>query len=411
MTHFYRNHHDKIIKLLGQFPCVAIIGARQVGKSTLAKSCCPDWHYIDLERPDTLERIQADPVFFFEQYPRHIIIDEAQTYPDLFNVLRGVIDSDREQNGRFILTGSSSTELLSHLSDSLAGRLAIIELGTLKANEYHQTQLSPLYQIFENKLNANKLPQGEPPITNEIMRHCWLKGGYPQPLQHNATAEFYLQWMEQYRNTYVNRDIAALFPRLNKQAYQRFLSILSKLSSTILNRSDIARTINVNEKTIREYLQIIEGTFIWRQLPSLEKNIIKSVIKMPKGHMRDSGLLHYLLRIQTLEDLYESPHAGHSFESFVIEETLKGIESTMVTNWTAHYYRTRKGQEVDLILEGNFGRLPIEIKHHAHTPIKQLKSLTQFIEEQQCPFGLIINQATHAEWLTKHIYQLPVGWL
>jgi predicted AAA+ superfamily ATPase len=404
-----RNLAPKINALLDMFPVVAILGARQTGKSTLAKQCRPDWKYVDLERPDDLEHLTRDPILYFNQYPDSIIIDEAQTTPQLFEVLRGVIDQDRQLKGRFILTGSSSPDLLSNISESLAGRIATVKLGTLKANEYYHKPLSKFYDIFLQKLDPAYLPLGRAPLSPDQIQHIWWKGGYPEPLL-GADAHFN-QWMEQYNDTYIYRDIARLFPKLNKHAYQRFLSILSKLSGTILNKSDIARTIEVNEKTIREYIHIIDGTFLWRQLPSFEKNAIKSIVKMPKGHLRDTGLLHYLLRFDSFDDLYNSTYIGHSFEAFAVEEIIKGLQATLATNWGQFYYRTRAGVEVDLILDGSFGTLPIEIKHSSYATTKHIKHLKAFIDERNLPFGIIINRSTEAQWVDKKIIQIPAGWL
>jgi len=413
MTDRKRNIAHKIETLLGHFPVVVILGARQTGKTTLAKELMPAWKYIDLENIDDFSLLSRDPLFYFSQHPRHVIIDEAQIYPELFNTLRGVIDEQRHGKGRFLLTGSSSPELLAHVSETLAGRAAIVELGTLKANEFYQLPLSPFYELFSHKLNKKNLENfvsKQAPMDTEKIQKIWLRGGYPEPIL-NRDQSFYLLWMQQYRNSYVNRDIGKLFPRLNKFAYQRFLMILGKLSGTIINRSDVARTLEINEKSVREYLTIAEGTFLWRQLPSYERNIVKSIVKMPKGYIRDSGLLHNFLRIQTLEELHEHPVIGHSFESFVIEEIIKGLESTTLANWDAHYYRTRKGAEIDLILEGNFGILPIEIKYGSRVDPKQLSALSDFIEEHQLPFGLIINQSKTTEWLTSKIIQIPAGWV
>lgn len=132
---------------------------------------------------------------------------------------------------------------------------------------------------------------------------------------------------------------------------------------------------------------------------------------MPKGYFRDTGLLHFLLRIHSEEDLLNNPVVGHSFEAFIVDELMKGLTATLITNWQGSYYRTRAGIEVDLILEGPFGTLPIEIKYGTQTRIKQLSSLTHFIETHHLPFGLLINQANEACWITDKIYQLPVGWL
>lgn len=155
-----RNLQSKITHLLNQFPAVVILGARQVGKTTLAKQIAPNWRYLDLEKPDDYDLISRDPVFFFQQFPQHVIIDEAQEYPGLFSVLRGVIDHHRDLKSRFILTGSSSPDILTGISESLAGRIAVIELGTLKANEIYKQPLSELYQLFTDKLHMALKRQG-----------------------------------------------------------------------------------------------------------------------------------------------------------------------------------------------------------------------------------------------------------
>jgi predicted AAA+ superfamily ATPase len=405
-----RNLHHKISDLLEKFPAVAILGPRQVGKTTLAQQVCPEWNYIDLENPNDYERLLHDPIFYFSQYPQHVIIDEAQAYPEIFNVLRSCIDKERQIKGRFLITGSSSPELLRHTSETLAGRVAIVTLGTLKVNEYYQKPLSDLYNIFYTKLSVSNLPLITPQFSAQEVHKPWLNGGYPEPLL--ANDELYSQqWMENYRDTYVNRDVARLFPKLNRFAFQRFLQILCKLSGTIINKSDLARSLEISEGTVREYLTIVAGTFLWRVLPSYEKNILKSVIKMPKGHLTDSGLLHFLLRLSTLNELYENPIIGNSFEGFVIEEIIKGLQATKVTNWEAHYYRTRNGAEIDLILAGPFGLLPIEIKYGSRTKIKQLTALIQFVKEHHLPFGMVVNQSEAMEWLTPQIIQIPVGCL
>lgn len=410
MSDYKRNISEKINYLLDHFPVVVILGVRQAGKTTFVKSIRPDWKYYDLEKPSDYDAISYHPEFLFQQYPEHVIFDEAQFFPKLFNILRGVIDENRQQKGRYLITGSSSPELLKHASESLAGRVAIVELGTLKANEYYETPFSPFYHLFENKLTKANLVSGASPLSTNQMQSVWLRGGYPEPVsQHDM--HFYQNWMENYRNTYVHRDLAQLFPKLNKQAYQRFLSMLAKLSGTIINRSNLARAIEMSEGTIREYLQIADGTYIWRQLPSFEKNIVKSIVKMPKGYLRDSGLLHYMLRLNTLDDLINDPTVGLSFESFVIEELLKGLNATLITNWQAYYYRTRNGAEIDLILDGNFGTLPIEIKYGHTVPRRQLQTLQNFIEEHNLPFGMVINQSTEVMWLTDKVIQIPVGWI
>jgi len=400
--------------LLEHFPAIAILGPRQVGKTMLAKQLGLTWAYFDLESPDNYQRISLDPVLFFKQYSDRVIIDEAQFIPSLFNTLRGVIDADRQKMGRFILTGSSSPELLKQVSESLAGRIAIVELGTLKANEFYQIPLSPLYELFENKITQQSIEilrkKTSQPLQNAQMVNHWLQGGYPEPVL-AKDKRFYDQWMDAYRVSYVNRDIGLLFPRLNKVAYQRFLTTLSKLSGTIINKSHLARDIEVDERTVREYLMIAEGTFLWRMLYSYENNVTKSIVKMPKGYIRDSGLLNYLLRIRDLSDLYDYPQVGCLFEAFVIDEIVKGLNAQGITNYQTNYYRTRNGAEIDLILEGYFGVVPIEIKYSTNVQLRQLVSMQNFMKEHHLSLGIVINQGERFEWVTEDIIQIPVGWL
>lgn len=406
-----RNIAFKINKLLENFPAVVLLGARQSGKTTLTKALRPEWLYVDLEKTSDFNRIDYDVEFFFQQYPQHIIIDEAQRYPKIFEILRGVIDSDRNTPGRFLLTGSSSPELLKNVSESLAGRVAIVELGTLKANELFSKPLSPLYSWLEkNEFNAERLSQLPPPLlTLEEIQTAWHKGGYPEPAL-NLDENFYLQWMENYENTYIYRDIANLFPRLNRIAYQRFLSILCNLSGTILNKSNMARNLEVSASTIQEFLTIAEGTFLWRTLNSYENSAIKSIVKMPKGYIRDSGLLHSLLNIVNKEQLYNHPIVGTSFEGFVIEEIIKGLQATLLTHWDTYYYRTRGGAEIDLILQGPFGVIPVEIKYGSTVHPKQLRALETFIEDNGLNIGLLVNQADKAQWLSRKVLQLPANY-
>jgi uncharacterized protein len=410
LTGIKRNIAKKVQHLLTQFPCVAIIGARQTGKTFVAQQLFPDWKYMDLEQIEEQQQVAYDPRFFFESYPSQVILDEAQEYPDLFKTLRGVIDQNREQKGRFIITGSSSPDLLKQISESLAGRVAVVELGTLKANEYYQKELSPFYQLFNQKLDRNQLVNGQAPLTREQMQFVWLHGGYAEPLLLNQD-DYYDTWMSNYRQTYINRDIAGLFPRLNQEAFQRFFSMLGQLSSTIINKSALARAVQVSEPTINDYIDIADGTFIWRKQPSYTGNSCKTITKLPKGYMRDSGLLHFLLKIADYDSLLSHPMVGQSFEGFVCEELLKGLSACSVSNWDAYYYRTRNGAEIDLIIEGSFGLLPIKIKHGSSTSMKQLTSFKNFVTETAAPFGILINQHEEAGWLSPDIFRLPIGWL
>lgn len=403
-----RNQQKNAARLLKNFPVLSLIGPRQSGKTTLAKDLGQGWKYFDLERPSDFNIIFSNPEAFFEENSSHVIIDEAQEFPEIFKILRGVIDSQREKNGRFILTGSSSPLLFEHLSDTLAGRVGILNIRTLKANEYYQKPLSDFYEIFKSELPKQNIEFSPMAITNQQMRYCWLYGGYPEPLL-RQDPEFFVDWVNNYNNTYINRDIAKLFPRLDRRAYQRFLSTLAGLSGTLINKSDLARAIEVSEGSVREYLQIAEQTFLWRTIDHMAGSKLKSIVKRPKGYVTDSGILNYLARIDTIDKLLASPQAGRNFESFVIEEIIKGIEASNRGNVEFSYYRTTSGAEVDLIVDCMAGRIPIEVKMASVVPASQLRSLNQFILDYDLPYGLLINQSNHIAWITDRILQIPLG--
>lgn len=409
MTDVKRNLESQINHLLEIFPVLMLVGARQTGKTTLSRVVRPDWHYFDLENGADYDFISRDYDFFFKEYPRHVIIDEAQEAPQLFRQLRGIIDASRRETGRFILTGSSSPDLLEQASESLAGRIAIIEIGTLKMNEIQQQPLPPFYQIFEQDLNIESLAHIkalECPITDVIP--FFLNGGYPEPVLANDEYT-YTAWMENYYRSYINRDIRKLFPRLDSIRYRRFVAMLSSLSGTIINKAQLGRSVDVSEVTIRDYLDIADKTFFWRTIPSYETSKSKSVVKMPKGIVRDSGINHYLSTIDSREKLLRTPQVGQNFESFIIEEIIKGVQSTKTSRWDYFYFRTKNGAEVDLILEGSFGTLPIEIKFGHEVRLRQLTSLQQFVLRHDLPFGIVINNSTEVRLLSEKVIQLPAG--
>ena len=411
MTGVRRNLTDRIDRLLGVFPVVLVVGARQAGKTTLSRMVRPGWRYFDLENAADHDLITRDYDFFFREYPRGVVIDEAQEDPRLFRQLRGVVDAHRRESGRFLLTGSSSPDLLREAGDSLAGRIAIAELGTLKINEVAQLPLPPFYRLLERDLSRETLREIrklECPVPDVIP--YFLRGGYPEPTLSDDDLA-YGAWMENYFRTYVDRDIRKLFPRLDAIRYRRFVRMLSALSGTVINKAQLGRSVDVSEVTIRDYLEIADKTFFWRLIPSYLDARAGSVLKSPKGLVRDSGINHYLAGIDSRDKLLRAPQAGQNFESFVIEEIVKGVQATGVTRCDCYHFRTRNGAEVDLVLEGSFGLLPIEIKFGRRTGLKQLEGLRRFIARHELPFGIVVNNGDHVEMLSDTIVQIPAGCL
>ncbi len=388
MDYLKRHCEHKINRLLDSFPCVVIIGPRQCGKTSLSKRLRPDWKYIDLENPQTFDKIHDDLNFFFNQNPEHIIIDEALLSGDLFRTLRGVIDNNREANGRFILTVLSSPDLLKNVSESLAGRVAVFELSPFKITELKNKSLSSLYKCFESQINTltiSKFKKLTSEVSQEDMLNGLVFGGYPQPIQKADDLNYFKTWMENYFKTYVERDIRSFFPKLDSVKFRRFINMLTAHSGTIVYRSQFGRSLDVNESTVKNYLDIADGTMVWRNIPSYESSKVKSLIKMPKGIFRDSGLCNSLQAIFDFEKLHNSSLVVQNFESFIIEELIRGFQATDHVGINYYYYRTKSGSEVDFIIEGEFGTLPIEIKYGSSTRLKQLTGLSNFFKITNYP--------------------------
>ena len=395
------------------FPVVTLIGPRQCGKSTLVQQLHPDWKYYDLENPNDYQLITDDPVSFFSIHSGQVIIDEAQQYPDLFKVLRGVIDSDRSTKGRFLLTGSSSPNIVKGITESLAGRNATVEMAPFKQGEYYEQSLSALYEML---LDASTRPvdflQLKPSLRLEQSMNVWFKGGFPEPLiECEKNEDFHKHWMENYIADYINRDIRGLFPRLNIHHFRRFLSLLAQYSGHQMNMSSMARALGVSVPTVKDYLDIIHQTFLWRNLEPYTKNPLKKVQKANKGFFRDQGLLHYLLKINDLDQLLIHPVAGFSFESFVIEEIIRGLQATMSTQLTFSYYRTIDKSEVDFVVESSSAVLPFEIKLNSMVNRKSLRGLELFMKDVKSSYGIVINRGKRVELLTERIVQIPVQYI
>lgn len=403
----------KINRLLEMFPVVAVIGPRQCGKSTIVRRLRPHWKYYDLESPDDYQLVSSDSVAFFAINQENIIIDEAQQYPDLFKAFRGVIDAARKKKGRFLLTGSSSPEIVRGITESLAGRIATVELWPFKQNEFYETPLPGIYEmIVDEKVRPADFLELRSSLRIRQSLNIWLQGGFPEPLIESiANRDFYPQWMENYIVDYVARDIRALFPRLHIHNFRRFLLLLAQFSGHQLNMSDMGRALEVSVSTIKDYLDIIHQTFLWRNLPPFIKNRHKKVQKAKKGFFRDQGLLHYFLKITDLDRLLLHPVAGFSFESFVIEELIRGLQATMATQLDFTYYRTVDKSEVDLVIEGNFGVVPVEIKLNSVVKRISLRGLENFLADTGAPYGILINRGKRVELLTDKIIQIPVNYI
>jgi predicted AAA+ superfamily ATPase len=332
-TFIHRDVENAVFKNLDIFPCIAILGARQCGKSTLVKQMASRFSpflYLDLQNRDDLIKLSEPYLFFDANREATICLDEVQMAPNLFSVLRSVIDKQR-RNGRFILLGSASRDLIQSTSETLAGRIGLIDLTPFTFSELNNT----------DGFSLNRL---------------WLRGGFPD--SYLATSDDNSKiWRENYLRTYVERDIPQLGFQVPAMQLMRFLQMCAHNHGQLLNASKLAASIGLTHPTIRKYTDLLEQTFILRTLLPYEANVKKRLVKSPKVYVRDSGLLHRLLQLDTFNDLAGHPIFGASWEGFVIENIVSTLQE-----WQPFFYRTSSGEEADLVLVKGSRKIVIECK-------------------------------------------------
>ena len=388
-----RQYQQLIHDYLNYFPCVVLVGARQTGKSTLIEMVAGDRELFDLEVRADYNQVANDPDLFLRLNDNPIAFDEAQLLPELFPALRVAIDRDRKAYGKYLLSGSSSPDLLNAISESLAGRVGIIELAPFSFSETREIDSPKLLSLFHEDTDAEEIftQWSSTSIGKNVesLARYWFQGGYPEPWLRDSE-QFSEVWSEQYIKTYIERDVARLFPKISSVRFRRFIELLAGCSGTIINYSNIATILEVSQPTVKDYFDIAHGTFIWRTIPAYSKKVSKRVSKHPRGYLRDSGLLHHILQIPSHRRLLSHPQMGSSWEGMVIEEILKTLNAAGIQH-RPYYYRTSGGAEVDLILEGKFGLIPFEIKYTQNVNSRHLRPIRDFVDEFGCAFGVVIN--------------------
>jgi uncharacterized protein len=341
LQHMYtRLCAQRLVHLAGQFPAVLILGARQVGKTTLARQVFSGHSYLDLEDPITRALFAEDPRFQLDarQQASGMVLDEAQRLPALFEALRGAVDADRQRMGRFVLLGSAQPTLVRQVAESLAGRVGILELPPLTAQEART---------------------GSRPVTD--CQQLWLCGGFPDALSAAARGGHFREWWEAYLRMYVERDLPAMGVRADPLLMRKLLTLLAHAQGGMANLSQWAAALGCSQPTIGRYVDILEQSFLLRRLPPYFRNVGKRLVKAPKLYLRDTGLLHHLLNIDSLEVLGSHPVRGASWETFVLEDLLRR-EALAHPHSQPHFWRTATGAEADVLLDRGGSLHAIEIK-------------------------------------------------
>ncbi len=362
---------DRLLEALDRHAAVALLGARQVGKTTLALAAAEtrDAVYLDLEAPSDRAKLAAPEVYLAAHEDRLVILDEIQRVPDLFPTLRGLIDAGRRKgrrHGRFLILGSASPDLLRQSAESLAGRILYLELGPLAAGE----------------------------IEPEQHERLWCRGGFPESFLAGSDAAS-LEWRASFLRTYLERDIPQFGSRIPAETLRRFWTMLAHQQGALLNASRLAGGLGVSGQTVARYLDLLVDLLLVRRLAPWVSNAGKRLVRSPKTFVRDSGLVHALLGIGDRDALLGHPVVGGSYEGFVLESLIAAAPPDA----TPFFYRSSNGAEIDLLLELAGGeRVAVEVKrslsprvergfHQACAALEPQRRFVVYPGEERYPAG------------------------
>lgn len=365
-------HYDKaaLQLLMDEFPVTAILGPRQAGKTTIAHDFEAQ-HFFDLENP-TDQSMLADPKLALEPLSGLIVIDEIQRMPDLFPLLRHLVDTRRDQ--RYLILGSASRDLIRQSSESLAGRIAYHELAGFRLDDVS--------------------------VTN--WRRLWLRGGLPRSFTAGSDGQSRL-WRDQYISTFLERDIPQLGISIPAATMRRFWIMLCHYHGQILNYAEFARSFGVSDMTIRRYLEILEGTFMVRLLQPWHTNLSKRLVKRPKLYVRDSGMLHALMSVTSERDLATHNKLGASWEGFALEEVVRLLGKR---NEELFFWSTHSGAEADLFWQEHGRNWAVEVKYNSAPRLTP--SMNSAIKDLELAHLWVVYPGEKPYALGPHASALPI---
>ncbi|MCC5815477.1 MAG: ATP-binding protein [Leptospira sp.] len=402
---YLSRHIERLAReLFSHFSVLTIQGGRQVGKSTLVENV---WNKglttITFDPIQDVLGARQDPDLFLETYKPPLFLDEIQYAPELLPAIKRKVDIEKK-NGMYILSGSQNLGVLRSISESLAGRVALLDLHPMSQRELDGDldARSILRDLLEGKawdVNSRLVPR------SDLFRRIW-RGGYPGliPMPDHLVRNFY----DSYIKTYIERDVRVLSNIQNLQEFGNFISALSALSATEINQTELGRELDIHRKTAKEWLSIAQYSYQWVEVQPFSKNLIKRISKRNKGYFLDTGIICHLQKIPSPESILGSPMKGRLFETFVVTEIMKNLNNAQAPGF--FHYRTNTGMEVDLILEWNGKYHPIEIKLASHPRKSDTKGIYAFysdIPEEQQGNGLLICTCERPFYLTNKIIAIP----
>jgi len=407
---FPRYAANYVKEALGDTPVVFIMGPRQTGKTTLVKSLIegsdPDsWEYITFDDQAQLGIAQADPVGFIRNLPtKRIAIDEVQRIPEIFVSIKQAVDENRTP-GRFLLTGSANALLLPKLSDSLAGRMESVRLGTLS-----ECEIQNKAPTFLNKVLSQEAPSSDDIRIREHLLHRIIKGCFPEPLQRTSERRSSV-WYQQYINTLIQRDIRDLTHIDHPDIMLKLLKLTAFYAGKLVNFTELGNKLGLDRLTIKKYMALLEQLFLVEQLPAWHTNEYKRLIKTPKLHSIDTGMMCAVRGLNRERLLRQPGDFGLLLESFVYNELRK--QSVWIDEPLSFYhYRDKDKVEVDIIIENAQGDcFAIEVKAAATLNTKDFNGLKRFqnIAGKRFKFGVLLYDGDHTNSFGDNLFAIPIG--
>ncbi len=389
---------------LADTPAVLIHGARQSGKTTLAKMLGDEYTYYTFDDETTLTAARLDPIGFVNRLPGKCILDEVQILPEIFRTLKKAIDEKREP-GRFVLTGSANLMLLPQVSDSLAGRIEILRLYPLSQVEIESSGMNAISQMF-----GGEFPSGDTKIEYERMIDRVIRGGYPEPLNRiditrNRT------WYRNYTTTIIERDLQDIVRIHNIESMPKLLKMLANQTAQLINVSEIAPAFQISKPTLKHYTELLNRIFMVEYLQPFFRNRIKRLVKTPKVHLTDTGLACSIMNVSADQLLNDPGKFGHILETFVYNE-LRRQSSWLSEEIEFFHFRDRDGYEVDLVLEDSNGRIVgVEVKASAtirENDFVGLKRLQRILGDQ-LSLGVVLYLGDRRLSLGSGLFASPVS--
>ena len=403
----YKKRHveEKIVELFRYYPVVAVLGARQVGKTTLVENLFKDQiNSVVFDPVVDIGNARSDPDFFLQNISTPAFLDEIQYAPELLNSIKRRVDRDKK-NGQYILSGSQTLSVLKDISESLAGRVAIVNLLAMTRSEILEVDDLTFLQRWLNMEIADAA-QLTPPKPRQVFPLIF-RGGYPKIME--LPDHLVAGYFESYLQTYIERDVRKVSNIGSLQTFGNFIGLLAAHSAGEINQNQLGRELGIDRKTALAWTEIAQATFQWFSIPPFSRNPIKKIAGKPKGYFADTGFMCYLQKISGSEVIQRHPMQGNLFETYVVLEILKKIQ-VMTIKPNMYHFRSYSGAEIDLIMELDGVLYPIEIKMKSNPAKKDIRSfgaLKKYFPQEKFHTGLVICSIESPQMIANNVLAVP----